>query len=91
MRALYRVGMMYLTGEGLVQDLRKAEAFLRRSARQEHRPAILALAELYAKGDGVQPDLREAAHWYQRAADLGVAQAPLPIIGAQCDFDVSIL
>src|SRR5205085_11204980 len=75
MRALYNAGLMYLSGEGLPQDLSKAETFFRKSAKQDYLPAILALADFYTRGGSVEPDLREAAFWYQRAAELGNVQA----------------
>jgi len=48
---------------------------LRLSAKRDHIPSALLLADLYGRGDRVKPDLREVAHWYRVAADLGNAQA----------------
>ena len=62
-------------GDGIDKDRDRAETALRKSAKQDYLPAILALGEFYALGAGAEPDLREAAHWYERAAERGDVQA----------------
>ena len=57
------------------RDRERAETHLRKSARKDYLPAILALGEFYALGAGAEPDLREAAYWYQKAAERGDVQA----------------
>jgi TPR repeat protein len=71
---------MLLAGEEVPQNIDKAETYLRKAAKQNFLPAIIALAEFYARGNGIQPDLRESAEWYRRAAEAGDVQAQF-IIG----------
>ncbi len=52
---------MHLSGDGLPENIDKAETYLRAAAKQDYLPAIISLAELFTRGKGVEPDLREAA------------------------------
>ena len=70
--AQFRLGQMYLTGEGgLKYDPAKAARWLRAAAEQDHVEAQALLAELYHEGDGVEQDFEEAARWLRAAAKGG--------------------
>ena len=76
--AQFRLGQMYLTGEGwLKYDPAKAARCLRAAAEQDHVEAQALLAELYHEGDGVEQDFEEAARWLRAAAKGGDEDAPL--------------
>ena len=76
--AQFRLGQMYLTGEGgLKYDPAKAARWLRAAAEQDHVEAQALLAELYHEGDGVEQDFEEAARWLRAAAKGGDEDAPL--------------
>ena len=79
-RGLYQAALMHLSGDGLPENIDKAETYLRKAAKKNYLPAIISLAELYTRGKGIEPDLREAANWYQRAAELGDVESQF-IIG----------
>lgn len=65
------LGLLYLTGEGVAQDLRKAAIWLHRSAAQGDATAQYNLAVMFEDGTGVAKDLPEARRWYARAAQGG--------------------
>ena len=80
------LGLMYLTGRTVEQDLEQALVWLHRAADQDDPDAQYNLGVAYATGwDGVIPvNVVEAASWYRRAAEkdhdpsqynLGVAYA----------------
>ena len=81
--ALPRCGIMRLSGDGLPRNIIRAESYLRRAAKKDDLPAILALAEFYSRGAHVEPDLREAYVWYRKAAELGDGRAQF-ITGRLC-------
>jgi len=69
--AQYRLGLLYLSGIGVVADDAKGFRWIEKAARQDLLPAIETLAALYADGRGVEADLRVAATLFERAAGLG--------------------
>ena len=79
-RGLYQAALMHLSGDGLPENIDKAETYLRNAAKHDYLPAVISLAELYTRGKGIEPDLREAANWYERAAELGDVESQF-IIG----------
>ncbi|MDN3518675.1 tetratricopeptide repeat protein [Aquisalimonas lutea] len=74
-RAQYRLGMMYLSGEGAERDSDAAEHWLRRAARQGHLEAQMELARLYYNGQHVARNPRAAAYWFRQAAEQGEGEA----------------
>ncbi|MEO5339819.1 MAG: DUF1566 domain-containing protein [Magnetococcus sp. MYC-9] len=71
----WALGIGYLEGRGVTQDMAKAEHWLRKAAEQGSAKAQYRLARLYDKGQGVTQDLPGAAAWYRKAADQGLAVA----------------
>ncbi|HIE65463.1 MAG: tetratricopeptide repeat protein [Nitrospira sp.] len=75
--AQYRLGLMYLNGEGVSQDLRQAAKWYRKSAENGNPDAQFGLGVLYFHGQGVPRDTRETAKWYRRAAEQGSTDGQL--------------
>ena len=74
--AQYHLGLRTLLGEGVPKDLRKGTRWLEQSASQGFWAASLHLARTYDHGwYGVERSTVLARSWYERAADLGVAEA----------------
>ena len=71
----FQVASGYLVGEGVPQDVKEAEHWLRKAAEQGHAQAQYELAVLYL-GDRLgdaQPV--QALHWFRRAAAQQDARA----------------
>jgi TPR repeat protein len=73
--AQVRLGVIYLTGDGVPKDDVEAVKWLRMAANQDNPVAERFLAEMYFKGRGVAADNEEAAKWLRMAADQGDAQS----------------
>ena len=71
----YYLGIMYLEGKGVPQDIGEAIRFFSLSAEQGHRTAQYLLGNIYLKGEYVKKDVTEAMKWLQRAADAGESRA----------------
>ncbi len=69
------LGKLYLRGEGVRRDLKKAVELFRASADQGLAEAEYHLAMLHEAGRGVPLDLEAAAGYYRRAAEKGLAKA----------------
>ncbi|MGP0565789.1 MULTISPECIES: tetratricopeptide repeat protein [unclassified Nitrospina] len=67
--AQYQLGILYLNGQGVPLDTKKAAKWFLASALQGDVGAQYFLAELYRKGLGVDRDLEIAAAWYRKAAE----------------------
>lgn len=93
--AQYRLAQILQTGEGVPQDMARAqgipdlpgaEGLYRAAAEQDNVSAQLALASLYATGEGAVSQNPEAqARWTRRAAETGLpkAQAALGLLYEQ--------
>jgi hypothetical protein len=66
--AQYKLGVLYLTGEGVLQNHAEAAKWLRKAAEQGYAPGQYNLARLYASGWGVPQDYVQAHMWYNLAA-----------------------
>ncbi|MCM1318924.1 MAG: sel1 repeat family protein [Muribaculaceae bacterium] len=75
--AQYRIGMMFLEGEGMNANPEDAAYWFRKAAQNGHAPSQFAIGECFMKGIGVQQDSRMAAEWFWRAAEQGHAEAAL--------------
>ena len=73
--AQYRLGLSYVIGVEVPEDVALAAAWFRRAAEQGHAAAQSALGVAYDDGDGVQQDHAAAVAWYRRAAAQGHAGA----------------
>jgi len=73
-KAMHRLGKMYLNGDGVQQDYKKAFRLINRAAKQGDVNARCDLALMYQRGLGVKMNLRAAYTLYKMAADSGSAQ-----------------
>ena len=75
--AQYRIGMMFLEGDGLNANPQDAAYWFRKAAQNGHAPSQFAIGECFMNGTGVQQDTRMAAEWFWRAAEQGHPEASL--------------
>ena len=73
--AQFKLGGLYMNGQGVSQDDAQAAVWLRKAAEQGDEGAQLVLGDLYRDGQGVPQDYTQAAVWYRKAADQGFAVA----------------
>jgi Sel1 repeat len=69
------VGMLYQSGQNVVQDYAEAMRWYRKSAAQGNTDAQNNIGILYQHGWGVTQDYAEAMRWYSLAANQGNAAA----------------
>ncbi|RUO52361.1 tetratricopeptide repeat protein [Pseudidiomarina homiensis] len=69
------VAIAYASGDGVEQDLAKAQTFIERGASRRNPLAMFVLADWYAKGFVVQQDAEQAQLWLDRAAAEDYAPA----------------
>ena len=69
--AQLNVGLLYLDGKGVPQDLIEAAKWFRRSAEQGNTEAQHNLGAMYATGQGVRRDYIEAYKWMNICAASG--------------------
>jgi TPR repeat protein len=67
----YSLGLMYDTGEGVLQDYAEAARWYRLAAEQGNVYAQSSLGAMHYDGTGVLQDFAEAMKWHQLAADQG--------------------
>ena len=70
----YGLGSMYATGEGVEANAKEAQKWVRKSAEQGFKLAVIMLAQSYAKGGlGLTDEERAAPEgmaWLKKAADM---------------------
>jgi uncharacterized protein len=71
----YKLGSMYVEGEGVSQDVDEGVGWLTKSAEAGTVEAQLKLGSLYVEGAVVTQDYRAGAEWLRRAADQGHGKA----------------
>jgi TPR repeat protein len=83
--AQYNLGMMYIQGKGVPQNLAEGAEWYRRAAVQGDVEAERNLGSMYQHGIGVPEDNAEAAKWYLNAAERGdaIAQFELGLMYAR--------
>lgn len=75
--AQYRLGSLYMEGNGVEHDDATAFMWFQRAANQGDAAAQYNVGASYAEGTGVQKSDVDAAKWFRRAADQGVVFAQL--------------
>lgn len=73
--AIYQLGQMYLSGNGIKQDVRRAVALYKTAADQGYAPAQHEMGVFYEKGTVVPRNVTAAFDWYRKAAEQGNANA----------------
>jgi len=73
--AQFRLGMLYLQGQGVARNDQEAVRLFQRAADQGNAKAQTALGDVYAAGRSVARDDAEARIWYQKAATQGDSDA----------------
>lgn len=79
--SLWRMGMVYVNGEGRDADSKVAVEYFRKAADGGNPDGMTSLAVMYATGDGVKQDFAEARRYYEQAADAGSDHALLNLAG----------
>lgn len=82
-RAQYRLGVMYDSGKGVLQDYKQAVMWYKKAAVQGHAQAQYNLGIMYANGEGVPLDYKQAARWNKIAAEQGHFQAQCNLAKAE--------
>ena len=73
--AQYKLGKMYVIGQGVEKDDVQAVAWFRKSAEQGSAGGQNGLGFMYRNGRGVQQDDAQAIAWFRKAAEQGNANA----------------
>ena len=73
--AQYVLGVIYSTGQGVLQDNVEAVKWYRLAADQGYAQAQFNLGVMYSNGQGIPQDYAEAVKWWRLAADQGNAFA----------------
>jgi TPR repeat protein/uncharacterized RDD family membrane protein YckC len=73
--AARKLGLLYLKGQGVPQDLTQALNWLQRAANQGDAVAQYTLGNMYLNAQGISQDYSHAFSWYQKAANQGNANA----------------
>ncbi len=71
----FKLGMMYSSGGGVLEDDEEAAKWFRKAADKGYALAQSSLGYNYEIGRGVEQDFKEAFKWYQKAADQGQVDA----------------
>ena len=74
--AMYLLGMLQVTGNGVPKDTREGVLMLKKSAEQGHEPAQFTLGiGMTTDMFGQPPDLQEARYWLEKSAAQGNEKA----------------
>lgn len=69
--AQFNLGLMYINGEGVPQDIPHAVELFQKAAEQGHVDAQNNLGAMYFTGEGVKRDEKKAIEWFEKAAAQG--------------------
>ncbi len=83
--AQFNLGLLYVNGEGVEQDMDQAVTLFKKAADQGHVDAQNNLGALFYLGEGIARDKEKAIMWFEKAAAQGneEAQANLEAIMAE--------
>ena len=73
--AQYKLGLLYLTGNGALQDFAEAARWLKLAAEQGYALAQYELGLIYRTGQGLVIDQVQSYMWLNLAAAAGIQQA----------------
>lgn len=69
--AKYKLGKMFLNGDGVEKDIPKAVEWLKQAAAEENEFAEYALGRLFLKGEEVEKDIFAAEEYLLKSASCG--------------------
>jgi hypothetical protein len=69
--AQFNLGLMYINGEGVPQDISHAVELFQKAAEQGHVDAQNNLGAMYFTGEGVARNEKKAIEWFEKAAAQG--------------------
>lgn len=75
LESIYRMGRIYLIGDGIPKDEKKAVEYFQKSAERGHAKAYKELAECYLKGEGVLVDKDKALELASKSLEMGCSEA----------------
>lgn len=78
-KAQSNLAFLFLYGEGVHQDSKKAVEWFSKAAEQGNAIAQFQLAWCYSEGDGIGQDLEKAFVWFSKAAEQGYPEAQLEV------------
>ncbi|MCP5773940.1 sel1 repeat family protein, partial [Klebsiella pneumoniae] len=67
-QAQAELGLKYLEGQQIAQDIALGLSYLQKAAAQQNGVALNALGEAYEQGQGVESNIEQAVQYYQQAA-----------------------
>ncbi len=70
-RAMYALGSMYVAGQGVEKDLKKAFELFKEAAQNGRADAMYKLGVMYEEGVGTKKSTKKAIRYYQKSAKLG--------------------
>ncbi|MCR5219466.1 MAG: sel1 repeat family protein [bacterium] len=73
--AQWRLGRLYGSKEGLLQNDEKAVFWYNKAAQKGYAPAQYSLGWMYEHGRGVAQNGEQALFWYRKAAEQGLQKA----------------
>ncbi len=73
--AQYKLGLMYIYGEGVDSDSTKAIEWFKKAGNQGHAEALYEIGSRYHYGLSVDKDFTKAVEWYEKAGNQGHAES----------------
>lgn len=67
--AMYEMGYLYETGDGVTKDIKEAAGWYRKGAEAGDAKAQRAIGLMYENGTGVPENWIEASSWYRKSAN----------------------
>ena len=87
--AQLNLGNMYVTGEGVAQDYKKAAKWFKKSAKQGNTSAQNNIGFMYLEGKAVSQNYKKALKWYKLSATQGDVNAQFKL-GNVYDFGKAV-
>lgn len=70
-RAMYALGSMHASGQGVEKNLKKSFELFSEAAKNGRADAMYKLGLMYEQGQGISQNLKKAARYYQKSAKKG--------------------
>lgn len=71
----HEIGTMYIVGDEVKQDLKKAFYWLQKSAKAGESRSQNFIGSMYYSGKGTKQDYQKALYWHKKAAEQGEANS----------------